>query len=274
VFVGRTRAAGPAFTLIELLVVIAVIAILAALLLPALSMAKGHATRINCISNEKQLVVAWALYSSDNQENLVLNGGGDPRPGAPYLWVQGSNHGDQQTLVNPQYLVGANYALFAPYLKGVKIYKCPGDKTTWPYGNTKVTELRSYGMNSYIGTPPRNAVGPLSISTQYLVHLKTSTLSADQPANRYVFIEVNPASICTPGFGMDMFQDLFIHYPSTLHRTVGVLSFGDGRVEAHKWLDPRTKKGMVRGAERIPHNDPSPGNKDLKWLRERTARKR
>src|SRR5207249_3212364 len=99
-----------AFTLIELLVVIAIIAILAALLLPALSKARDQALRIKCVNNQKQLTLTWAMYSVDNHEALVLNGGETSHPPGPYLWVFGGNHGDTQTLLNSQYLVGANYA--------------------------------------------------------------------------------------------------------------------------------------------------------------------
>jgi prepilin-type N-terminal cleavage/methylation domain-containing protein len=264
-----------AFTLIELLVVIAIIAILAAMLLPALARAKSEALRIQCVNNQKQLITAWSMYSVDNHEALVLNGG-DPASVSlrPHLWVYGGNHGDPETLTNSQYLVGANYALFAPYLQNVAAYKCPADRTLWPAGGKMVFELRSYAMNLFVGTAgiDVNLKGPISLDGQnaaYRVYLKTSDL--DSTANRFVFIDVNPASICTPAFGMDMSLQTFIHYPSSLHRGMGVIAFADNHVESHKWLDSRTRKQLVGAAQMIPHGDPSPGNRDLVWLGERTT---
>src|SRR5438094_7756836 len=77
-FDGRTAGVQQgAFTLIELLVVIAVIAILASLLLPVLVRTRAKAQGIFCLSNTRQLNLAWLLYADDHNGRLAYNLGGD-----------------------------------------------------------------------------------------------------------------------------------------------------------------------------------------------------
>jgi hypothetical protein len=256
-----------------LLVVIAIIAILAALLLPVLANAKLQAKRIQCLNNEKQLLLTWALYTVDNRDYLVPNGGGQPKPTGAYLWVQADNHMFLPAFVDPQYLLSPQYALFAPYLKTAQSYKCPADVSTLRVGNTNFPRVRSYSLNCYVGVPAGSLEEPFRMSPDVKVFLRSSDLATSAPGERFVFTDVNPANICTPAFGVNMDQDTFFHYPSCLHGGGGVVAFADHHVEFHRWVDPRTHKTVPAG-QIISHSDASPNNLDLKWIRDRTTVKK
>lgn len=269
------------FTLLELLVVAAIIAVLASLLLPALSNAKSQAQRAQCSGNQRQLTLTWLIYAGDHNERLVPNGENDlSDPEHNTLWVYGGPHPNTLAFTNNTYLQDARFAAFAPYLPSTGVYRCPADKGKLHVTGGKsllegpeVPRNRSYSLNGYVGPTLALIGAPDYITPQFATYRKTSDILSPPPAQLFVFQDVNPASICFPAFIVRMPGggiDGFFHYPSALHDRSGVLSFADGHIENHHWGDPRTCR-KAEGAAVIVHQDPCPNNADLAWIRDRAT---
>ena len=265
---GRART--PAFTLIELLVVVAIIAILASLLLPLLAKAKARAKRIQCVNNIHQLALTWILYAGDNNDALVLNGQSAPGGStATKLWVQGAfvNAADN---LNDDLIVNPTYALFGAYLRMPDIYRCPSDQQTVQIAGGVYPKLRSYELNAYAGWADPTMSGwdtRMCAVGAYKVFKKTSDLTGPSPVDLFLFIDVNPNSICWPYFGVTMSppgSETFFNFPGSYHDSAGVIGFADGHAEIHRWQDLRTIAG--KSSNYHNHAEPSPNNVDVAWL--------
>lgn len=133
------------FTLVELLVTIAVIAVLAAMLLPALSRARMAASRTRCVSNLHQLGLAGQMYWEDNGNQTFRYGGALTNGGRLYWFGWMGSGAEGERLFNPE--EGALHA----YLKGRGVEVCPSlDRCVSPFKAKAGTPTYSYGYNLYL----------------------------------------------------------------------------------------------------------------------------
>lgn len=254
------------FTLIELLVVISVIAILASLLLPALSKAKGAAHKAYCINNQRQLNIAWLLYADDHGR-MVPNGYVESETlGLQKPWVSAGTHVERFMHTNSQLLINPSYSAFAQggYVGSANTYKCPADRKRTFFQGTNYMGVRSYSLNAFFGWVFPSAV---NYGSGYHGYNKPSHLAGIKASEVFTFIDVNSDSICYSGFITKMGNSKqFFHVPGSYHNGQGAAAFVDGHVEILKWKDQRTITNNT-----ILHFVESEGNPDLKWLQAHAA---
>jgi prepilin-type N-terminal cleavage/methylation domain-containing protein len=222
-----------AFTLIELLVVIAIIAILAALLLPALSAAKGRAHRTSCLSNQRQLGLGWELYIADADDRLALNLGSfidGVHRSPPGCWVTGSAFldGDPATITSG--------SLF-PYAPAIKIYHCPADQSV--VVGTTAPRLRSVSLSGYMGGE--------DYSTNFLVQPIRKAAAIRRPSTSLTFVDEDPRSIDEGLFLYSSQMDEWLNIPARWHQDGVVLVFADDHTEFWKWKGPAPSASYFNG---------------------------
>jgi len=237
-------AAKRAFTLMELLVVIGIIAILAALLLPVLSSAKGKAQQTQCLNNLKQLQTGWQSYLGDNNDTMPPNLW-DKVPGwdagsAVGSWVVGNAHNDI-TPDNIQKGVQWKYNAALP------VYHCPTDKSQTT--DDSMPRFRSYSLLNYLGADPADTGATASRNKQRGNQLR-------QPSNVIAFACEDSQSINDGIFFVNLpssaqWKDL----PSFRHANGGLFSFADGHVEYWKWKSggpPNDDQDLARVQAALP----------------------
>jgi prepilin-type N-terminal cleavage/methylation domain-containing protein/prepilin-type processing-associated H-X9-DG protein len=263
------------FTLVELLVVIAIIAILMAILMPALNRVREQGKRAVCLNNLRQLMLAWILYADENEDNIV-NGGPLPGPRGHGHADKGSSWGHDGELPwvgvawHPNYQTGEQLqkndqitaimegALW-PYCSNIKLYRCPTG-----YRGELLTYAIMFSMN---GIPTENTD---DVPGAYIKN--RDQIGRPAPVYRAVFID--EGWVTPDAFAVHYRSEQWWDDPPVRHGDETNFSFADGHSEYRKWKAPETvKEGRknIRGHEASHWTPQSPeGKEELYWMQKAT----
>jgi type II secretory pathway pseudopilin PulG len=244
ILVPRLPWAAGAFTLTELLVVIAMIAIMAALMLPALSKAKQQVSAASCLNNQKQLAYAFHMYTQDNSDRIVQMA--DYSTGAA-IWPAGGFWGGPTT--PPETWIGPSNALYAVqtglkssnafyfYCSAVGSYHCPADSRMANNPNTLDPNgwaYDSYARTQNLGGEPFDdywGAGATYVRMSAIAMPGTTFAMLEQADWRGYNVGTWVVNWRGDSFGWQS-------PPALWHNKVDSIAFADGHAELRKWTDP------------------------------------
>ncbi|HTI97776.1 MAG TPA: prepilin-type N-terminal cleavage/methylation domain-containing protein [Dongiaceae bacterium] len=261
-------AARSAFTLIELLVVIATIAILAALLVPALSKAKARASGIYCLNNTRQLALATTLYGDDHDSRLPYNlvmtapgGTGNLNWANNFLdWEAGN---PDNTNVTKLLATG-----LGPYTsRAASIYQCPSDRVLSAAQRQAgwSSRVRSYSLNAMLGDAGSVSQYGYNVNNpNYVQFFKITSIL--HPADIFSFLDEHPDSIGDGYFLERSYYKEWRDLPASYHNGAAAFSFADGHSEIHRWQNPSTRVASQPFVANLPIALPGGQDVDYSWV--------